>query len=68
MDDPDPKQQPELPQNELEKQSVARGRIQYAADIDTWERQRLARAGTRRSRSLSRDSMSIRKSAPSKCR
>ena len=54
----------ELSASELENQPTmaTRGRIQYAADIDTWEQQRLDRMATRRSESRSMDSMSIRKS------
>jgi hypothetical protein len=51
--------EPPLSDVDLERQPT-RGRITYAPDVDTQLEARLARTNTRRSRSRSRDSMSIR--------
>ena len=51
---------PPLSDGDLERQPT-RGRITYAPDVDAQIEARLARTNTRRSRSRSRDSMSIRK-------
>lgn len=50
--------------DDLERQKT-RGRVAYAPDVETQLQERLARTTSRRSRSRSRDSMSIRKSSSS---